>query len=332
MKLVYFAVFALSFCLTVCFFEKGSEKEIVDKELALVGFERLTGFSKDNVLEALPALKKSCTVLKKKRRWKKFCFALKNKKFETSADLADFIKEKLKPYSFGQKGLFTGYYKPELDGALSKTEKFKVPVYGMPSESKKNLTRKEIDEGASDAEPIAWIEHKADLFIVQVQGSAVLNLPDGKKISLNYAGNNGHPFFGIGKVMAKKGIHDTRKIRRWLIDHPEKADAVMHLNKRYIYFKTDRETDAIGTLGVALTAQRSMAVDPAFVPLGAPVWLETVDPDGRPLRRLVVAQDTGSAIKGRVRGDFYWGSGHKALEKAGRMKSKGTYFILLPDE
>lgn len=330
MKLVYFAVFVLSFCLTVFFFENLPEKETPADGLALVGFDRLRDFSKDDLTEALPAMRKSCSVLNARKRWKKFCSALK--KVRSSAEFADLLKKRTKPYSFEKEGLFTGYYKPEIDGSLTKTKKFAVPVYGLPSEGKMTLTRKEIDEGLSDAAPLAWIEHKADLFTMQVQGSGVLNLPDGKKVSLNYAGNNGHRFFPIGRVLAEKGLHGMRKIRQWLINHPAEADAIMHMNKRYIYFKVEKGTDAIGTLGVLLTERRSLAVDPDFVPLGVPLWLDTVDPDGKPLRRLVVAQDTGSAIKGAVRGDFYWGTGQKALKHAGRMKSKGKYFVLLPDE
>lgn len=350
-----FYCFIVSFALACWLFKPCKQPPTV---LTPVGFEALNGFENDEMIHALPALKKSCAVLKKRAEWKKFCKKLNKKRFESSADLRAFVKSEMRPFAVGKTGLFTGYFKPEIRGAVEKTDEFAVPVLGVPADMVKvdlgkfypelkgkmifgrvkngeispYFTRREIENGKANAEAVAWVEHKADLFTAQVQGSAVLVLPDGRRISLHFAGHNGHSFYGIGKDLAKKGIHSMQAIRKWLIENPKHGEKLMHKNKRYIFFKTGKDTDAVGSMGVALTPRRSLAVDADFVPLGSFLWLDTVAPDGTPLQRLVTAQDTGAAIKGLVRGDFFWGTGEKALKEAGRMKSKGTYFILKPKD
>ncbi len=336
--------------------------------LAKVDFDRLQGFETDQIRQALPALKKSCSALEKKDKyWQNFCKKLKQTSFLTDDELRSFIKKEMQAFSVnnGETGLFTGYYEPEIEGSLKKTEKYNVPVYGLPKdiikidlgkfnarykgevlfarqdgkEMKPYLTRREIESGKIKfpAEIIAWVKEPAELFILQIQGSGVLKLPDGEKIGIGYAGNNGHAFTGIGSIMAqrgllKDGVYTMAEIKDWLIANPQQAQNLMHENPRYIFFKKTDRPGAVGSLGVPLTAGRSLAVDPAYVPLGSFLWLQTTAPDGSDLNRLVTAQDTGSAIKGAVRGDFFWGTGDKALKEAGRMKSRGVYFLLLPKE
>ena len=346
---------------SVSFAEEISER----MNLSAIGFDRLDGFENDHVLEALPALKKSCSVLKKKyRQWKKVCEDLNGASFETDERFRTFLKKNFRPFlvNNGQKGLFTGYYEPEIEGSLVQTKEYATPVYGLPKDivridlgqfnskfkgeilfGRKNgkeispyLTRKEIETGAVKfpADIIAWVKEPADLFILQIQGSGILRLSDGEKIGIGYDGNNGHAFTGIGSVMAKKGllkngVYTMSEIRDWLVDHPNQAQKLMHENKRYIFFKKLDKPGAVGSLGVPLTAKRSLAVDPAFIPLGSFLWLQTVH-FGEKMNRLMTAQDTGSAIKGVVRGDFFWGTGIQALKEAGRMRSQGQYFLLLP--
>ena len=219
--------------------------------------------------------------------------------------------------------------------------KFKGDVLFGKQEDKEivpYLTRRDIEEGKTKipADIIAWVKEPVDLFILQIQGSGILKLPDGEKVGIGYNGNNGHVFTGIGSVMAKKGllksgVYTMSEIRDWLIANPEQARELMHENKRYIFFRKLDKPGAIGASGVPLTAGRSLAVDPAFIPLGSFLWLQT-DHNGVSLNRVVTAQDTGSAIKGPVRGDFFWGTGETALKKAGSMKSRGSYFMLLPKE
>lgn len=331
-------------------------------------FDDLDGFETDQIKQALPALKKSCSVLEKRyARWQKFCKKLNHEKFSTDGELRSFIKEEMRVFSINnnETGLFTGYYEPEIEGSLVKTKEYAVPVYALPQdivridlgkfnpkfkgeilfgkqdskEIKPYLTRREIETGEIKfpAQVIAWVKEPAELFILQIQGSGILKLPDGKKVGIGYAGNNGHAFTGIGSVMArqgllKDGVYTMADIKNWLIANPRQAQSLMHENPRYIFFKKTDRPGAVGSLGVSLTAGRSLAVDPAYVPLGSFLWLQTTAPDGSALNRLVSAQDTGSAIKGAVRGDFFWGTGDNALKEAGRMKSRGIYFLLLPKE
>ena len=329
-------------------------------------FDKLDGFETDQIKQALLALKRSCAVLEKRyARWREFCKKLNQKTFTADDELRSFIKKEMLVFAVNnsETGLFTGYYEPEIEGSLVKTKEYTVPVYALPQdivridlgkfnpkfkgeilfgkqdgkEIKPYLTRREIETGKVNfpAKIIAWVKEPAELFILQIQGSGTLKLPDGKKIGIGYAGNNGHAFTGIGSVMAqrgllKDGVYTMAEIKNWLIANPQQAQSLMHENPRYIFFKKTDRPGAVGSLGVPLTAGRSLAVDPAYVPLGSFLWLQTTAPDGSALNRLVTAQDTGSAIKGAVRGDFFWGTGDKALKEAGRMKSRGVYFLLLP--
>ncbi|MDX1402466.1 MAG: MltA domain-containing protein, partial [Kiloniellales bacterium] len=163
-----------------------------------------------------------------------------------------------------------------------------------------------------------------------------VKLPDGSYVRVGFAGSNGRPFTAIGRYLLDEGLvsgeeASAQGIRAWLKANPEKAREVMNLNARYIFFREIDGDGPIGAFSVPLTAGRSLAVDPAFLPLGVPLFLDTTWPvRNDPLRRLVVAQDTGSAIKGPVRGDLFWGFGEEALEVAGRMKQRGRYYLLLP--
>jgi membrane-bound lytic murein transglycosylase A len=238
-------------------------------------------------------------------------------------------------------GLFTGYYEMELDGARKPGGDYRVPLYKAP-DPPVTLSRAEIDAGALKNRnlELMWLKDPVDVFMLQIQGSAVIRLPDGKITRVGYAGNNGRDFVPVGKLMIQGGVVPKDKasaqgIRDWLKAHPKEGQAWMQKNPRYIFFRELGPDSAAlpgpsGALGVTLTPTRSMAVDPAFLPLGVPVWLDTRAPDGTPLQRLMVAQDVGSAIKGPIRGDLFWGTGATALEFAGRMKSNGRYYVLLP--
>ena len=356
------------------YFRKISEKPAVSvsvfseftKEMkhSAVNFDRLGDFEKDDFLQALPALRNSCSVLKKKyRHWKTVCQKL-DAPFKSNEELKSFLKGNFQPFLINKArtGLFTGYYEPEISGSFVQTKEYNTPVYGLPEnivridlgkfnpkfkgevlfgkrEGKEivpYLTREEIEKAGAKipAKIIAWVKEPADLFILQIQGSGILKLPDGKRTGIGYDGNNGHVFTGIGSVMAKKGllkkgVYTMSEIREWLIANPGQARELMRENKRYIFFKKLGRPGAVGSLGVPLTAGRSMAVDPAYIPLGSFLWLQA-DHNGMSLNRLMTAQDTGSAIKGAVRGDFFWGTGKDALKEAGRMRSQGIYFLLLP--
>ena len=196
-------------------------------------------------------------------------------------------------------------------------------------------TREYIENNPLRAPVLLWGDNAVDILIMQIQGSAVAELDDGSKIRIAYAGSNGHPFKGIGSILLEKrlikpGQASMGEIRKWLNLNFDKAYPHLLENKRFIFHRLSDAPGPVGAQGVALEAGRSLAVDRSFIPLGALLWLQTSGPDKKPLHRLVVAQDIGSAIKGAVRGDYFWGSGSEGLEFAGRMNAKGHYYILLP--
>jgi membrane-bound lytic murein transglycosylase A len=263
------------------------------------------------------------------------------------------------------EGLFTGYYEAELTGSRNKPAVPATPLYGLPDDlvrvdlglfgdtfGKKKVLgrvdgrrlvpyydREQIDgEGALAGRglELLWAHDPVEAFFLHVQGSGRVKLDDGSVVRVGFAGSNGLPFTGIGRLMLDEGIippseASAQGIKAWLRAHPSQAEEILFRNDRYIFFRVIEGDGPIGSQGVALTPGRSLAIDPAFIPLGAPLFLETTWPGSeRPLRRLVVAQDTGSAIKGPVRGDLFWGYGAPALEQAGRMKQSGRYYLLLP--
>ncbi|MBR9972736.1 murein transglycosylase A [Magnetospirillum sulfuroxidans] len=252
-------------------------------------------------------------------------------------------------------GLFTGYFEPELPGSRSKKGKFVVPILGKPRdlvtrrgadgsmESGRMVggkfvpyaSRAEIEAGAiaTQASAIAWVEDPVDAHILHIQGSGRIRLEDGSVLRLGVAATNGLKFVGISRILRDRGLIEDASmpgVRAWLKAHPAQAKALMAENPRYVFYQTISGDGPVGSEGVPLTAGRSIAVDPRYVALGLPLFLDTVEPSGQPLRRLVMAQDTGAAIKGPVRGDFFWGTGEEAFDKAGRMKSGGRYWVLLP--
>ncbi len=203
-------------------------------------------------------------------------------------------------------------------------------------------TRKEINEGAIESYTpvIAWVDSRIDRSFLEIQGSGIIELPDGKHITVGYAGENGAPYTAIAKVLIDKGVMtkdnaSMQHIRSYLEAHPSEIDPVLNQNKSFVFFELLRSNAAIGTQGVPLTPGYSLAVDRKWVPLGIPVWLSTTRPEEktekhRAFKRLMVAQDTGGAIKGVVRGDVYWGAGERATAIAGKMKNHGHYWLLLP--
>ena len=199
--------------------------------------------------------------------------------------------------------------------------------------------RAQIVDGALDGEgiEIVWVADPIAAFFLQIQGSGRVRLPDGEILRLGYSAANGRPYTAIGRVLVAEGALareevSLQSIRAWLRENPGEQRRIMDRNRSYVFFREIAGEGPIGTQGVPLTPGRSLAVDPRLMPLGVPLWIDTADPldTARPLRRLVVAQDTGGAIRGAVRGDLFWGAGLDAEERAGRMRSPGRYHVLLP--
>lgn len=267
------------------------------------------------------------------------------------------------------EGLFTGYYEPEVDGSRSRSDEFHVPVYRRPPDlvTFRNedaarsglgygrlaagvpvpyLTRREIEEGALAGRglEIVWLRDWADAFFMQIQGSGRVRLAEGGTMRLSYAAKSGHAYTGIGGLLVQRGLvgeeaMSMQAIRAWMAANPEDARELMWENRSFVFFREidleDPERGALGAQHVQLTPRHSLAVDRSFWTLGTPVWLDTLAPLGKdnamaPFRQLLIAQDTGSAIKGLARGDVYWGFGDRAAQIAGPMKSGGIMSVLLP--
>ncbi len=263
------------------------------------------------------------------------------------------------------KGLGTGYFEIELNGARQPDKTHTIPVFRPPGDRvkvdlgafdpalagkslvgrvegdhlKPYYTRGDIDGGVLDGRglELVWLTNPVDAFMLHVQGSGQINLRDGGKMRIGFAAHNGRRYKSIGRELIRRGelTPDNASwpnIRAWVRANPDKAGGLLAVNKRYIFFQENGGGGPLGSQGVELTPGRSLAVDRRYIPLGLPLWLDTEWPGdaGRPLRRLMMAQDTGAAIRGPVRGDFYWGTGDSALAYAGRMKHAGRYYLLLP--
>ena len=306
-------------------------------KLKEVSFNSLPGWNYDNFEEAMPALLRSCQ--NPNAQWMNFCVGLQRYRGSDSYQIKRYIESQLTPYlvmSYGETvGTITGYYEAELTGTRYRVSQSQVPVYGLPvgyQNGKTYPTRADIEEDGINAPIIAWADDPVELFILQIQGSGRMITPDGE-IKLGYAGNNNRTFKGLGTIFASHGIrnlHSMQNMKKWLQAHPEEGREIMAENPRYIFFKENEGDSPYGAAGVVLTPERSVAVDKSYIPLHTPMYLNTMDPDGEYIQKLVVAQDIGKAIKGGIRADYFWGHGEEAFSKAGRMKNKGSYYLLLP--
>ena len=283
-----------------------------------------------------------------------------------AGDPAAFFRAQFETVVVGDGNAFaTGYYEPEIAGSRTRSARYNVPIYAMPAdlvrawpadtpaseregraplgrldengEYRLYYERSEIEAGALAGRglEIAWAADPIELFFLQIQGSGLLRLPDGSQMRIGYAGQNGREYVGIGRVMRERGLigegtgyaTSMQGIMGWLRDHPDGADEILDLNKSWIFFR-ELDTDGpLGSLEVPVYARDSVAVDPKFVPYGAPVWLDMEHDvaDG-----LWIAQDTGGAIRGANRFDTFWGNGAQAREIAGGMSSRGKAYLLLP--
>jgi len=264
------------------------------------------------------------------------------------------------------QGLITGYYEPRLYGSRVKTDRFRYPLYGSPDDlltidlgdaypQLKDLrlrgrlqgnrvvpyyNRSEIDHDKAPLKgrELFWVDNAVDLFFLQIQGSGRIELPDGSLVKVGYADQNGHQYNSIGRKLVDMGAFkleeaSMQNIKLWALQHPDQLTSLLEHNPSYVFFRELPTTLSapLGALGVPLTNEYSMAVDTRTIPLGAPVFLSTTYPNTTdPLNRLMLAQDTGGAIRGAVRGDFFWGFGDQAGTMAGRMKQQGQMWVLFP--
>ena len=307
----------------------------------VLSFQDLDGWQDDDHREALGAFKVTCNQLRDPE-WAPLCrLAADADQSRTSA--RQFFELFFRPVVVGVPlALFTGYYEPELNGSLTRTPRFAYPLYAKPPELVEGQQwhpRAAIEGGLLRGRglELVWLEDPVEVYFLQVQGSGRIKLPNEQILRVAYAAKNGQPYRSIGQELLNRGGHtiadvSAQDIKAWVRANPTAGRELLNMNPSFVFFRklTDlsSESGPIGAMGRSITTMRSVAIDPDYTPLGAPVWIEK---DGRaPLRQLMIAQDTGGAIRGPQRADIFYGSGFDAGEIAGRVKDGGRMVLLLP--
>jgi len=332
---------------------------------AALSFSDLVGWSQEDHLGALDAFRQGCGVAKNPALGE-ICRRARAEPATSDDEARRFLEANFQPEAVPGQGLLTAYFAPEYEARMSRSAEFSAPMRGKPADLV-NLDLAQFDPGmvgkkvAGEVEggqvtpypdraaieatpeirPLAWMRPE-DLFFLQIQGSGILILPDGRRVRAAFAAHNGRPFVGIATPMRDRGLLPDNNtsgdaIRTWLAEHrgPE-ADAIMRLNPRYVFFQTlpDDGKQAVGAAGVPLPTGRAIAVDPSKHALGGLYWLDASAPKlagGFPTyRRLAVALDVGGAIKGDVRADLYTGTGAAAGTEAGRVRHALRLYRLVP--
>ncbi|WP_245614136.1 murein transglycosylase A [Legionella massiliensis] len=348
---------------------KEETKKVTINSVALkkVPFEELPGWNETDIKNSLLAFQNSCKIFLKQapshrvgsryinlqaKDWQPACKEAAAMDSVSDTAARDFFRKWFHPVEFTQRkpirGLFTGYYMPQLKGSLTRTKEYNTPIYSMPDDLQWNsgrrgyYTREQIDNGVlkKKASVIAWINSPVERLFLEIEGAGVIQLPGGEKLYLGYAGENGAPYTSVSGVLINKGIMNRdnaskRAVKRYLKNHPQSARSILHRNKSFVFFQDLKEKKALGAQGMALTPGYSLAIDRKWIPLGSPLWLATKKPlqqseKVKKFHRLVIAQDTGGAIRGLMRGDIYWGSGKRAAYLGEHMKNSGRFWLLLP--
>jgi membrane-bound lytic murein transglycosylase A len=323
-------------------------------------FDQLAGWADDDVAAAIPALLHSCGKFGEKpddasldpRRhatdfghvgeWRPVCQAAAALPAHDSAKARAFITNRFTPLLAGNnglsEGLFTGYFEITLKGARHRGGPYQTPLYRRPPDPARS-TRAEIEDGALAGKglELLWVDSPIDAFFLEIQGSGVVDLAGGGTVRVGYDGSNGKPYVPVGRLLIEHGDLPRDKvtmtaIRDWMVTHPKEGAALRRDNPSYVFFRELSGPGPLGAERVVLSAGRSLAVDRRFIALGVPIWLDAhqrFTPGD--VRRLVVAQDTGGAIRGPVRGDLFWGHGPAAAAGAGAMNARGRYYLLLPN-
>lgn len=314
--------------------------ELDEADVTILTFEALDGWANDDHDAALQVFIETCDLLREPS-WAPIC----NLAEEFDGPGRRFFELFFRPVLIedGKDAIFTAYFEPEIRGSLHRTARYRIPVYARPPELMNGTlwhTREEIEEkGLLEGRglEIAWVDNAVDLTFLQIQGSGRIVLENGDMIRIGYGGSNGHPYRSLGDELVRRGIYTRHQvsaavIRAWVARNPEAGAELIRHNPSYVFFRKIEHIPAdrgpIGAMSRSITAMRTLAVDPAYTPLGAPIWLEK-DGEG-PMRQLMVAQDTGSRIKGAQRADIFVGTGDEAGRFAGRFRDPGRMVVLLP--
>ena len=334
-------------------------------------FADLPGWGRDDVRAAWPAFQSSCAVIGKRADWKEACSIARTVNANDERAVRLFFETFLVPHRViapdgSDSGLVTGYYEPLLRGARKQGGAYQTPLYKVPDDmltidlagvypelKGKRLrgrlqgrkvvpysSRAEIARADFSGKELLWVDDPVEAFFLEVQGSGRVQLDSGETVRVAYADQNGHPYKSIGKYLVEKGElrldqASAQGIKAWIAGHPTRMQELFNANPSYVFFKEERlpypKIGPKGAMGLPLTPQRSVAIDPTQLPLGAPIFLSTTQPNTDiPMQRLVMAQDTGGAIRGAIRVDYFFGFGTEAAENAGRMKQRGNVWVLLP--
>jgi membrane-bound lytic murein transglycosylase A len=320
-----------------------------------VTWKELPGWQADSVQAAWPALRSSCQ--RPAQGWARVCATLQHDSPRNDAQARSWLMQNLQPYRVeslagASTGLITGYYEPSIDARRLPNGAFRVALFAPPADlaaRRPYWTREQLDtlpaaQAALRGRQIAYVADPLDALVLQIQGSGRLRVtePDGtlRITRLAYAGHNDHPYRSVGRWLIDQGELEAGQaswpaIKDWALRNPARVNELLWANPRYVFFREEPLPDPAlgprGAMGVPLTPGRSIAVDPKSVPYGTPVWIDTTEPlANTPLRRLVLAQDTGSAIVGAVRADYFWGWDAIAAEQAGRMRQTLRMWVLWP--
>ncbi|MFC4158182.1 murein transglycosylase A [Chitinimonas lacunae] len=348
------------------------DKPVPQARFVSASWSQLPGWPSDNLLAGWPAWLQSCKRLANKPAWRDVCRSAQTLAPRDDSAVRRYLETHFQPYRVEStegrdSGLVTGYYEPLLRGSRQPRSGY-YPIHGVPDDlltielgslypELKGLrlrgrlsgtkvlpywSHAEITAGMAPltGKELAWVDDPIEAFFLQVQGSGRVRLEDGSLLRVGYADQNGHPYRSIGKWLIDKGELKPEEasmqgIQAWARANPARIPELLHSNPSYVFFRIlpDAQGGPIGALGVPLTDGASVAVDPRHIPLGTPLYLSTTWPnDSRALRRLMYAQDTGGAIRGPIRVDFFWGFGHEAGMLAGKMKQQGQVWLVWPRE
>ncbi|MFG5384213.1 murein transglycosylase A [Yoonia sp. R2-816] len=323
----------------VCFFLTLTGSVMAEPTYSQLSFDDLNGWAADDHQAALDVFLNTCGDMRDPQ-WEVLCdFA------RTGPEPRGFFEKFFRPVLIedGEPMLFTGYFEPELPGSRVRGDAYQHPIYAVPDDlvpGKPYFTRREIEEEqplAGKGLELAWLTDPVDLFFLQVQGSGRISLPDGTMMRVGYGGKNGRNYSSVGMALVDRGEFEPHQvsaavIRNWVRKNRAEGRALLWENESYVFFREVSEVPAelgpLGAMNRSITPHRSIAVDPAFVTLGSPVWIEKEGAE--PINRLMVAQDTGSAIKGAQRADIFFGTGDDAGRAAGRIKDGGRMVVLMP--
>ncbi|MFT4619007.1 MAG: membrane-bound lytic murein transglycosylase A [Dinoroseobacter sp.] len=311
----------------------------VSADPVLLSFDDLEGWGGDDPAPALAAFQTTCAQLDPVD-WDTVCSGADDAPSARAFFEAHFLPVLMAPT---ETALFTGYYEPEIVASRTRRAGFETPLYRAPPEMPRGrpwLTRAQIENErplAGRGLEIAWVHDPVEAFFLQVQGSGRLQLQDGGVIRVGFAAKNGHPYRSVGQELIRRGLFEAHRvsaarIARWVASNPRDGKRLLQHNPSFIFFREVNEVPPemgpLGAMNRSVTPGRSIAVDPAHVPLGAPVWIEKEG--AAPIRRLMIAQDTGSAIKGPQRADIFFGTGDEAGRIAGRIRDGGRMVVLMP--